>query len=200
MSQFGVVLSRFTFACERLRGPRLPASFLLFPVLSVWVNAALSASSARYTPRLPVAAILPLLGCVYVTLVSNSLPRHGGLRYRHDTASGRQVAVRRVAQAIWPWMGVVSVAVWLGSCCWPSCALDCAALSLLLLSPVPTVWLDMVLRSRCGCSAVSLSSCWCDTLAMNPSFPWSQGLLRGRMSCLALLSHHSARRLCSGIC
>ena len=85
-----------------VRAPaRAPSAcfFLLSPVLSVWVNALLAASSARFTPRLPVAATPPLLECVYVTLVSNSLPR--GLRYRHDTVSGRRPAVRRVAQAIW---------------------------------------------------------------------------------------------------
>ena len=44
-------------------------------------------------------------------------------------------------------------------------------------------------------STVPISSCWYDTLVTNPSFPWCQVLLRGHMSCLTLLSHHSARRL-----
>ena len=44
-------------------------------------------------------------------------------------------------------------------------------------------------------STVPLSSCWCDTLVTDPSFPWCQVLLRGCMSCLALLSHHLARCL-----
>lgn len=205
-----------SYACERLRGPGLPASFYSLHWQCYQFGSMLFCRLVLLGthPCLLVAATLPLLGCLYVTLVSIRCPVASGMTLPVADNLPCVVSLRLSGRG------------WLAHCRWSSRALQRAANSLVLVVHVRGLrqqgayWgaphcpvsaqATTVASAISSCHRVAgygallprwlqhlapLSSCCCDTLVSNPSCPWCQVLLRRRTSCHTLLSHHPAPHL-----